>query len=172
MTVNRRTVLRAVGVAAVAGVTTQATPVAAEPDATPTPRLDASAMTGYWASVSKADNGRGSPRGTLMPKQIVFVGRGVTSDFDSVSCWPKQWFPDGDYEVRAEPLADDLTGYRLVVIPETDLPVPDSGIHATVEVGVDFLDAEGGVVTSLRDTVRPPGRPADDQEACDPVCVE
>ena len=38
---------------------TQAGPVAAEPDATPT--LDASAMTGYWASVSKAENGRGSP---------------------------------------------------------------------------------------------------------------
>jgi hypothetical protein len=55
---GRRVVLRAVGAAAVVGVATRATPVAAEPAA---PTLDASAMTGYWASVAKADNGRGSP---------------------------------------------------------------------------------------------------------------
>jgi hypothetical protein len=106
-----------------------------------------------------------------MPKQIVFIARGVTADFDEVLCWPKQWFPDGAYEARAEPLGDDPTDYRVVVTPETDLPVPDSGVHATVEVGVDFLN-DGEDVANLRDTVRPPGRPADDQEACDPVCVE
>jgi hypothetical protein len=57
--IHRRTLLRAVGTAAVVGIATQAAPVAAASDAAPT--LDASAMTGYWASVATAENGRGSP---------------------------------------------------------------------------------------------------------------
>ena len=106
-----------------------------------------------------------------MPKQIVFIGRGITEDFDEVLCWPKQWFPDDTYDARAEPLGDDSTDYRVVVTPTTELPVPNPDVYTTVEVGVDFLNG-GEVVTFLRDTVRPPGPLGEDREACDPGCVE
>lgn len=106
-----------------------------------------------------------------MPKQIVFLADGLTRDFDSVSCWPKQWFPDGAYAVRAEPSAGDSARYRIVVTPNEPLPVPGPDVYSEVEVGVDFFSGDD-LVASLRDTVRPPGRPSDDQEACDPVCVE
>ena len=106
-----------------------------------------------------------------MPKQITYIADGLVEDFDSVSCWPKQWFPDGSYEARAEPFADDSTRYRIVVTPTEDLPVPDSDVYSAVAVGVDLFDGES-LVYSLRDTVRPPGRPSADRDACDPVCVE
>ena len=47
-----------VGTAAVAGVAGQASPVAAAPSTEPT--LDAGAIRGYWASVSRDENGQGS----------------------------------------------------------------------------------------------------------------
>jgi hypothetical protein len=107
-----------------------------------------------------------------MPKRIVFIARGITQDFDEVLCWPKQWFPDDAYDVRAEPLGDGSTDYRVVVTPG-DLPVPSRDVYSTVEVGVDFFNGgEADPVVSLRDTVRVPGPDPDDEEACDPICVE
>ena len=107
-----------------------------------------------------------------MPKQIVFIAEGIeAAAFDNVACWPKQWFPDGGYEVTTETTGDRTDRHRVVVTPTEPLPVPDSEVYDAVEIGVDFLMGDT-LVAALRDTVRPPGPPTDDQEACDPVCVE
>ncbi|AXG06054.1 hypothetical protein DU500_06125 [Haloplanus rubicundus] len=105
-----------------------------------------------------------------MPKQIVLLAAGVEpGTFDEVARWPKQWFPDGDYTVDAEAVGGDR--HRITVTPTVPLPVPDAEVYDEVEVGVDFYDG-GSLAASLCDTVRPPGPPVDDEEACDPVCVE
>jgi len=107
-----------------------------------------------------------------MPKRIVFLATGVAAgSFDEVACWPKQWFPDGDYTVETETIGGSDDRHRITVMPTVPLPVPDSEVYDAVDVGVDFF-SEGSLVASLRDTVRPPGPPVDDEEACDPVCIE